>query len=219
MIDETLAAVRHQVRLRGTPAAQRGRPLLRPAQVEELPAGVDHGAVDDPGDDRRHFVGRNGDHHFVQEGHALFTPAKVNEGPTPSQPRQREQVSVPEAVADRRGLAEDGVGGLGIALLQALQRDRHQQIALFHTVQLAFREDTPRAGKPAARLGHLSPGHKLHADPERAARGPRGIAEPQAFLIRPRPDLEAFGVPASEIRGRCQALEIVEPQRQVAISG
>ena len=57
-VHQALAAVEHQLGLRRAPPAQRGRPLADPAQVEDLVAGLDDGAVDDPARDRPDLAGR-----------------------------------------------------------------------------------------------------------------------------------------------------------------
>lgn len=68
---QALTAEGHEVRLRFTPVGQCRRPLLRAAQIEELLACLDHGAVDAPSHDRRHLSGLDGDHRLVEQRHAL----------------------------------------------------------------------------------------------------------------------------------------------------
>src|SRR4029453_12409762 len=48
-VHQTLAAVRHELRLRLAPSTQRRRPLACAAYVEDLLARLDHGAVDEAG--------------------------------------------------------------------------------------------------------------------------------------------------------------------------
>jgi hypothetical protein len=69
-VNQALAAVEHQLRLRVTPAAQRRRPLLGPTHVKHLLATLDHRAIqvsDRPG----HLVRRNRHHRLVEQRHAL----------------------------------------------------------------------------------------------------------------------------------------------------
>jgi len=154
---QTLTAEGHQLRLRRAPVAQRRRPLLRPAHIEDLLARHDHTAVDDPDDDRSHLAGRDGDHDLVEQRHALRGLAQPGQGLPPAEPRERRQVWVAEAVADLGGLAEGGVGGRGVASGKALKRDRQEQVSLLNTVQMTIVEQPPGPGEPAAAAGGLTP--------------------------------------------------------------
>src|SRR5581483_5969348 len=66
-MDEALATVEDQVRLVLAPAAQRRRPLLRAAQVEDLMARLDDRAIQNPGDDGGDLAGGNRDHGLVEQ--------------------------------------------------------------------------------------------------------------------------------------------------------
>ena len=70
-VHQALAAIGNEVRLRRAPLAERRRPLLGPAQVEDLLAFPDHRAVDDPDTDRRHLAGGDGHHDLVEQRHAF----------------------------------------------------------------------------------------------------------------------------------------------------
>ena len=106
---QAVAAERDEIRLRVTPVGQRRRPLLRPTQIEDLLAGLDHAAVDGAGDDLRHLVGRHGDHGFVEQGHSLDVPSLRDQGPALKVARKRHQIDVTEPIADLGGLTGDRV--------------------------------------------------------------------------------------------------------------
>jgi hypothetical protein len=134
---QALTAERHEVRLRRAPVGQRCRPLLRATQIEELLAYLDHRAVDAPSHNRRHLAGLDGDHRLVQQRHALGGLPQPQQRPATANQSERRQILVAEAVTDLGGLTEGGVRGGGVALGKALHRDRHEQIPLLHTVQVA----------------------------------------------------------------------------------
>ena len=70
-MDKAVAAERNEVGLRFAPARERGRPLPRATQIEDLLAEGDHLAVDDPREHRRHLARRDGDHDLVQQRHTV----------------------------------------------------------------------------------------------------------------------------------------------------
>ena len=175
---QALPAVGHQVRLRRAPVAQRRRPLLRPAQVEDLLAGLDHGAVDDPGDDRRHLAGGDGDHHLVEQRHALRGPPSRS---APGPGRAGRAPSGPGRRSGRRSRrpGEGGVRGGGVALVEALQPDRHEQVALLAQSSWASSSTRwARASQPPPRAD-LAAVQQAEAQPERAAGGPRRVGPDQ----------------------------------------
>ena len=95
---------------------QRRRPLLRPAQIEDLLAVLDHRAVDDPDAERRHLAGRDGDHDLVKQRHALRGLSRSDQRLAEAEPAERDQLRVAEALADPGGLVEGSVGRRGVAL-------------------------------------------------------------------------------------------------------
>jgi hypothetical protein len=132
-----LPAVGDQVRLGRDPVAQRGGPLLRPAQVEDLLAQLDGGAVGLAGDHRRQLAGGGGDHDLVEQGHARGGLAQHEQGLAPPEPGERRQVGLAEAVADLGRPGEHRARGRGVTLHHALVCDQHQEIPLFDADPLA----------------------------------------------------------------------------------
>ena len=78
-MDQTLTAVQHESRLRLAPVAECGRPLLDPSQVEQLLAGLDHGAIHVPDRDRGYLPRRHRDHRLVEARHALGRLSSVDQ--------------------------------------------------------------------------------------------------------------------------------------------
>jgi hypothetical protein len=214
---QALPAEGHQVRLRRTPAAQRRRPLPRAAQVKQLLACLEHGAVDDPDHDRRQLTGLDGDHGLVQQRHALSGLPQPRQRLAPASPGQRRQVPVAEAVAELGGLPEGGVRGRGVALGNALECDRQEQIPLLHTVQLAVVQQPPGPGQPAAGAGQLAPVQQAVGQPERAPGGTLRAAQPQPRLMRARQDLVAVGIPTHQVGGHGQPLQILRGKRGLPV--
>ncbi len=200
-VDQALAPEGDQLRLGGAPAGQRRRPLLGPAQVVDLLAGFDHGAVDDPGHHRRHLVGLDGDHGLVQQGHARHRLPLQQPRPAQAEATQRHQVRVAEAAADPGHLVEVGPGGRGVALDQGLERPREQQVALLDAVELAVVEQPAGPGHPAPTPGMVAPVEVRVGQPERAPHGALHLAPAQERVMGARPELGAVVVPAHQVGG------------------
>ena len=196
---------------------QRGRPLPGPAQVEDLLARLDHGAVDDPGHGRRHLVGFHGDHHLVQQRQAGGGLAQREHRPAKAEPAQRNQVRVAEALADLGRLVEGGGGGGGVALDQELQPGREQQVALLDAVPLEVVEQPAAPGDPAAAAGDLAAVEEAEGQPERAADRSLHVPPAQERLMRSRPHVDAVVVPPDQERGRGQPLQVLRLQRGLPV--
>jgi hypothetical protein len=87
-VHQALATEGDQIRLGRTPVRQRRRPLPGAAQIEDLLARLDHGAVDDPRNDWRHFAGLDGDHDLIQQRHTRGGLTHRDHGPTKTKPGQ-----------------------------------------------------------------------------------------------------------------------------------
>ena len=115
-VEQALAPVGDQVRLGGAPAGQHGRPLLGPAQVEQLLAALEHAAVDVAHDHGRQLARLDGHHHLVQQGHPGAGLAQPDQGPAGAHAGQGDQVGLAPAVGGGGRLLEAGEGGRGLAL-------------------------------------------------------------------------------------------------------
>ena len=81
-VHEARSAVGHQIRLALTPAGQGGGPFACPAQIEDLPASLQHAAVDVPHQQRGQLTGRGRDHDLVELCHALASPPELDQRTT-----------------------------------------------------------------------------------------------------------------------------------------
>ena len=215
-VHQAQATVRHQVRLRLAPPAQRRSPHLRPPHVEDLLTCLDHAAVGVAHHDRRHLTGRDGNHGLVEQPYAFSDLAQVDQRPALTVTGERQQIQVSEAVAGLRGLAEGGVRARGVPLEDGLQRGQVQHIAPLHAIVPAVVEETPGPGDPAAGAGQVAAFRSLKAsqNAHRTARAPS-----RALAICPCPDIVTVGLPADEVRGHGEPLEILELQRRLTVRG
>ena len=133
-VDEAATGEGNQVGLALAPARERGRPLLRAANLVGVLAGEDHAAVDDPGDDRGELAGGDRHHRLVQQPQALLDAPEPDQDVALLVGGEREQVRVAVTLADRRGLAGGRGGRLEVAARLLLEDDRQQQVATFDTV-------------------------------------------------------------------------------------
>jgi hypothetical protein len=114
-VDEAAAREHHDPGLLLDPARHRRRPLLRARQLVQLPAAVDHAAVDEAGRDRRHLAGDDGHHRLVEQRQALLGGAQPDEAQALLVDGEREEVRVAEAPPDLGALGRAGTAGLRIA--------------------------------------------------------------------------------------------------------
>jgi hypothetical protein len=148
-VHQTLPAIGGQVRLGGAPTAERRRPLLRPAQVEHLLTGLDHRAIYDAGDHRRHLVRSDRDHHLVQGRDAVGDLAHGDQRLAGTEPAEGLEIGIPVALA---GIGDNAGGGKGtgkVAGAKEFEPDRYQQIALLDAFRPAAVEQPPGPGEPA----------------------------------------------------------------------
>ena len=214
---QALAAERDEAGLRVTPPGQRGSPLLGPAQVEDLLAGLDDSAVDDPGDNRGHLSRRHRHHGLVQEGHAVGDLAQRDETLAPPKPGQRRQIRVPEPVADRTGLFEDRERGGGVSLHEGLERRRDHREPLLDAIELRFLQQPAAPGDPAPAAGHLASIDQPHPRPEGASNRPRYVAPAHVLVVRAGPRFRAGFVLARQVGGHGQPFEIRRLQRRASV--
>ena len=167
-----------------------------------------------PADDRRHLAGRDRDHDLVEQRHALSVfPSRISAWPWPSRAEGHE-VRVAEPLADLGGLAEGGVRGRGVALGKALQRHRHEQVALLHAVvwpssssrRARASQPPPRASSPLEQ--------QPEGQPERTAGGSLGIAAAHKRRDARAPRASALSSSRpDQVSGHREPLEILRPKR------
>jgi hypothetical protein len=86
--------------------------------------------------------------------------------------RQRDQVGVTGAPADRGRLRRQLLRGRVVARRDVLDRDREQQVAALRAVGRLVLQEPVGAGQPAAGLRQLSLAAQVERQPERAPRSP-----------------------------------------------
>jgi hypothetical protein len=192
--------------------------LLRPAQIEDLLARLDHGAVGDPRDHRRNFAGLDGDHDLVQERHARGGLAQRDHRAAKAEPGEGDQVRVAEALAELGRLVEGCRGGRGVALGQVLEPRWEQQVSLLDAIPLEVVEQAAAPGDPAAGPGDVATVERAEGQPERAPGRSLHAALAQERVMRTRSDLGAVVFPPDQVgRGR-QPLQVLRLQRGLPLS-
>ena len=199
-MDEAAAGERDEVLLLLAPARERDRPLLRAAQLVDLLAALDDGAVDEAGRDRRQLAGRHGDHRLVEQREAGLDVAAADAHDALLVHRDREQVGVSEALPGLRGRGE-------LALVAALERCQQRQVAALDAVSVA--QQPLRAGEPAARLGGVAAQRQEQPDPERAADGRLDRAGLHVRAVRPFQLDQVLGLVAEHVGGQGEQLEVL----------
>ena len=132
------------------PLCQRERPLPCPPDLEDLLAGEDHAAVDDPDDEGREVACRHRDHRLVEECEAVLNPPRLHEHVTLRVHCDREEVAVAEALPDRCRLTGDGRSSLEVAGRLVTEHERDEQIALLGRFPGPPVEEPLRPCEPAA---------------------------------------------------------------------
>ena len=110
------------------------------------------------------------DHRLVEQGETFPHASVLDQHVALSVDREREEVSVTEALADANGLA-CGFGGRGeVARRLVLEHRRQEQVAALGTLALVLKEPLCTA-QPARRRADLAAGREVQADPHRAVDG------------------------------------------------
>ena len=216
---QALPAIGHELRLRLAPAAQGRRPLLGPPHVEHVLAHLDHRAVHDPGNDRRHLTRRHRHHHLVQlSDTARLVPTK-HERLSPAETPERRQIRVAAADTDRQRVSELGEGTASVPGDQMPERHRNDQQAALHAIAIGLVEQVLSARQPTPSRRHLPSQEQAEAEPERAPSRPPRITVAHALVVgslaRGRPDV----VLAGKVRRHRQTLQIIDTQRRSAVGG
>ncbi len=216
-VDETLAAIGNEVGLAVAPAGKRRRPFLGSAIVEGLVAGLDDGAVDEPGDERRHLAGRDRDHRLIERRHPGGLLAPLDQRLTATESAEGADVGIVEAPAELIDTDEVILGGMGIAGDQLFQRLDEDQQASLGAIEIRFVEHALRPRVPPPGRGHLAAEHQGHREPDRAARriGRKAGVQPGVMCAGP---LRCTGdLVAEEVRRHRQPIEIIgaRPRRLI----
>jgi hypothetical protein len=218
-VHQALATIGHEIRLRRAPLAKRLGPLLGPAQVEDLLAFPDHGAVDDPDPDGRHLTGGDGNHDLVEQRHAFRGLSRPDEGLADAEATERHELRVAEALADARRLIEGGVESRIVTREHAPERLEREQVPALHAVMPAIVQQPLAPREPAAAACRLAFNQRVEAQPERTPRRLRSGAPAQKRVMRPRPQVGALRVSADQVRSNREPLEVLGLECRLAVRG
>ncbi len=211
-VDEAPAREGHEVLLARAPVRQHLGPLLRPADVLGRAAGQDHAAVDDPRHDRRELAAGDREHRLVQQRDALPDVARQHEDVALLVPGERDEVGLPEVLADRGRLRERRHGGADLAARLLLEGDREEQVAAFH-VSLAGPVEQPlRAAEPAAGPAQLALAGERDADPAGAPQRPHLAAVGEVELVRALEEPQVIGLPPEHVGAGGEPLGVLRGQ-------
>ena len=150
-IQQALTAVAHQVGLSGTPFAERHGPLVRATQIEGLLTGLEDDAIDVTRENRRHVACNHRDHRFVEQRNTLRDVVQSNQRAPASGARERRQITIAKPAGDLGCLRECGVACRGIALHDALDGGRNQQIPANDAVEVRVVENAFSSREPSRR--------------------------------------------------------------------
>ena len=134
-----------------------------------------------------------------------------------SLPREENEVLLAETLGNLRGLPEHCVGLLDLALVDGAVGEREEEIAPLHAVVPTVVEQAPSTRQPATGLSGFSLEHEGKRHPERTTSGPNRIARGQIFVVSASHDLGAVGIPAYEMRGGRQTLQVFRGKRSLPI--
>ena len=211
-VNQALTAERHEIWLGLTPAGERRRPLARPAEVEGLPARLDHSTVDDANHDGRHLVGGDGDHHFIEQRQTLCRFTLPDHDLTTAESGEHQEVRIVEPFTNLRRTAELRVRRLQLTGVDAAQRDRHQEVTLLRTVQPWVLHKGTRPRQPATPTRGLAAEHELEAQPERTAGRPGHLSTRAPLAVAARRQVRRLIKATDQVRRRDQQFEILGRQ-------
>jgi hypothetical protein len=106
-----------------------------------------------------------------------------------------------------------------VTLADALYSDGHEEVAAHDAVALPFVDQPPGPGEPAAAPRRLAIHQQREAHPECGKGGALHVPPVQELLMGAGEVLGALVVPADEVRGRREPVEVVGAERRLTISG
>jgi hypothetical protein len=97
--------------------------------------------------------------------------------------------------------------------------DQIEEISLLHTIQLIVVEQPAAPREPAVAAGKFAGAHQPECHPERTARRPRSLVQPEVFLMRTCPDIGTVVVLAYQVGRHRESLEVIDLQRRHLVGG
>ena len=147
-------------------------PLARAPQLERPLAEGDRIAVHQAGHDRRQLARDDGHHRLVHQAQPLLHPPEPDERVTLLLDDERDEITIPEALADRGGLGRRRAHRLVVAA-DVGQHRRDQQVAALHALPLLALEQSLATAEPPVGARSLAMQQQLQPCPERTADRPR----------------------------------------------
>ena len=207
------AGVRDHVGLAVTPLGQGIGPLAGAAHLVRVLTELDRVAVDDAGDDRRQLARCDGHHGLVHQPEALLRPTLPHQGVALPHPRDRDEVWIAVALADRGSLRQRCIRGAGVTSRLGPEHDGYQEIAALDTVATLPVEQPVAAAEPSARTGGFPAHEQVVPDPPGAARGAGDLAGIQVGVMGTLEAADVVVVAAEHVRRPGQELEVLRFQR------
>lgn len=207
-VHQALAGEVDQAGLGVAPLGQRDGPFAGAAQVVDLPAGVDHAAVDQAGEQRRdQLAGDHRDHGLVQQRRAFRDAPLPDPGPALRVQREGDQVDVGAPLTDLRDGGRGAIRRLGVTV-EVLQNIGHEQVAALGAVPIGAVEEPARPAEPPDRLGQLTHVEATETGPNGASRSVHRVGCLQVNVMGPLHHAGAFVVPADQEGRHRQQFEI-----------
>ena len=194
---QTMPAVRDDVRLRGTPSLQSGRPFPRPPQIIDFAAGIQHAAVHPSCVESGDVAGRDGHHGLVKQRQTTGNFSLPNQRTSLALKAECDQIFVAEALTNRGGLHKLFVRSKRISLSKAAETLRQQQVSPFYAIRMTV-EQAAGTREPASRLRHFSIEQRGKAKPKRASYRWLGVPLAQERLMGASQKVRSFRFPSNQ---------------------
>ena len=139
--------------------------------------------------------------------------SESNERAPAPRARKRRQITIAKPASDLGRLREYGVACRGIALHDALDGGRNQQIPANDAVEVRLVEDAFSSREPARRWRDGAALQQPKRQPGRGSGGPFVVASIEECLMRARPEGLALGIASDEVGRRRKSFEVFGFQR------
>ncbi len=218
-IEQALTAVAHQIGLSRTPFGERHGPLVGAAQIEGLLAGFEDDAIDVAGEKRGDLAGNHRDHGFVEQRHTLGKVPQSNQCAPAARTRKRREITIAEPAGDLGRLRERGVACCRIALHDALNRGRNEQVPAHDAVEVRLVQDAFGSGEPSRRWRDGAALQQFESEPGCGSSGAFAVPSLEECLMKAREEALALGIASQEVGCRCKPFEILGFKRGLTVSG
>ncbi len=195
------AAKRHELGLCLAPFRERRCPLAGTFERKHPLTRRDHGAVDDPGHDRRQLAGRSREHALIKKRQAFLDATGLYQSTAFEVPAEGHEVGLGELLTDRSGPLRRLRRRFEIAAHELLSNGHQEQVARFGAVLSTFVHEPLAAAEPRRAPSHLAQKHHPEAEPKRETRGGQFVLVIQVQVIEPLEKLQQCLISAGE-RGR-----------------